>query len=1367
MPAAPNITSLAAILSNLATGSPDGRVIGTKRSPGGIETVIEYRSKWPVYLNVTEWVDTFLVIQINGLESADLRSSAQQNPGEHGETPGDALWGGRTLVLNGKVFAHTIWKLRDMKAGLFGAFLEVDTEYPLIFHAADPRDDLMIMCKLADKPSMPDQQTTRNEYVRDFQIALRASNPRFLTVVPERTWLTAVTDFVGSQSFDLANPVLLESFTLSQGLSSGYGVRGQGIQVNEGVSPGADMLQPREVIRNMIVNPRGDVGALPALTAIDGIYDDSAADNGNVTFQAAGGIANGPYFLTTVAVGHTLAGIVFDSHITGSAPPVMGGETLRITGWVYLQSAPTTDAYIGVKLWWWTYPEDGPITRIDAPIFETDGGAVDVGHIPGNSWVAFTGKWLRIDKTIVAPVQPGVRAFPSAQFYFANAVVPGNQIGAFAFRVAEPMLDLDRDPTRGVLYGDGSYLGWKYEGVDKQSLARRSQPIANMLRNTKAYVSWNAQGVSGPGTNPTERIISGGNPAEDNNFVGHTTWWRSTSNGAGAAGIPIFPDGTTKLPMGLQQESVRVAEKTTYNFSFYVRARTVPRRIYAMASFIAPTGNAVIPAATFIPVQTHGNDGKDAVGEWRRFWVDIPVPAGAISMIPTAFWATDDANPIPSGEEHEIGAMMLRMGAGPRSYIDSGGVVAGRTLPEYTPTQTGLLNDSITLGPWAFRNLLVDNDMEKADTSSLIPIVSTLAKVAMGGPVDSGMFTRATAQGASAFMGLGINAVVSERTQHAATAYVRLPPGSAGVRSAVIKLIWYQDVVDDAHRIGSSESPWVSITDKWTEIKFENVMPPDKASIAQFQVGLVNPVIGNQIDIDKVALLNKPVSDGWFGYKSEWAWPGPQPYGETLRYNYSAYTTPRSDYIDGSQTAKIIVMASSQPDDYLHMAVSYFDDDNQIYIEHGYNKQLKIIRRSLGVATELIVYTVPAEFYVNGATNFARYVRARLKDGVVFAEICTHDLDTVPLGAPSAPGVTFKQIKWVLSEADRRKYEEAPHAMRFGMQVRNANWKIDEWRYGDMMEPQGWKYYAGGGTVTTKGGKLMPLDMTPKFMVRSGLAYKVEDGIMEIKFRRSENPNEGERFTVGLGAKVLDKDNFLYAVYDYITPVTGQITAQIGLQFGVCINGVRSNFVGSEATMPNTDLWLQLSVIGDLFKVLVWNTDPVLGGAAWQTVQVTLGDGIMSNPIDKTLFGAGKKGDFGIIWDNPRPTNNGIEYFKFEVPKFDDIAYKLLNRGNYEAQTTIELTGPMTNPRVTNEANGKSFLINATIPAGETWVLENVGATKRFYRKSDGANRFKFFDQTSMWITLEPNNVANNLRLTATGLGTGWDFSVVYHHTFM
>src|SRR4051812_45486691 len=104
--------------AELGQGNPNERIIGSKLSgPRGIESLIEYNG---LFMNVLDWVDTFIIKTINGLDDADIRDNRENNPGEHGEVPLNSLYGGRTIVLQGIVKTQTIWKLRDMQQALRG-----------------------------------------------------------------------------------------------------------------------------------------------------------------------------------------------------------------------------------------------------------------------------------------------------------------------------------------------------------------------------------------------------------------------------------------------------------------------------------------------------------------------------------------------------------------------------------------------------------------------------------------------------------------------------------------------------------------------------------------------------------------------------------------------------------------------------------------------------------------------------------------------------------------------------------------------------------------------------------------------------------------------------------------------------------------------------------------------------------------------------------------------------------------------------------------------------------------------------------------------------------------------------------------------
>jgi len=163
----------------LGTGSSVDRIIGTKQSgPRGVEAIIEYNG---LFLNVRDWIDTYVVTNIDGIDDADVRDSREELPGDHGEAPGQAFYGGRTIVLQGYIETKTMWKMRDMMQALRQAFSNLSQEQPLRFHHPDPTLTIEIFCKKSQKLQIVEEQSTLNYFKRNFSIYLRASNPRFTT----------------------------------------------------------------------------------------------------------------------------------------------------------------------------------------------------------------------------------------------------------------------------------------------------------------------------------------------------------------------------------------------------------------------------------------------------------------------------------------------------------------------------------------------------------------------------------------------------------------------------------------------------------------------------------------------------------------------------------------------------------------------------------------------------------------------------------------------------------------------------------------------------------------------------------------------------------------------------------------------------------------------------------------------------------------------------------------------------------------------------------------------------------------------------------------------------------------------------------
>lgn len=164
--------------AGLTGGYSDRIVVGTGPGrPGGVESVLEYNG---ALLNIRTWFDTFIVTQIEGLADADIRDTRQNNPGRHGETAFASYYGGRTIVITGKIRAQTLNKLRDMQTGLKQTFADLTAERPLYFRTGDPNRDVFIYCRKSQPIVMSEVQSDFT-HRRDFQVTLRASNPRFLS----------------------------------------------------------------------------------------------------------------------------------------------------------------------------------------------------------------------------------------------------------------------------------------------------------------------------------------------------------------------------------------------------------------------------------------------------------------------------------------------------------------------------------------------------------------------------------------------------------------------------------------------------------------------------------------------------------------------------------------------------------------------------------------------------------------------------------------------------------------------------------------------------------------------------------------------------------------------------------------------------------------------------------------------------------------------------------------------------------------------------------------------------------------------------------------------------------------------------------
>jgi hypothetical protein len=123
----------------------------------------------------------YFITSIQGLDDADVRASADPRPDMHGEIPLLAWYGGRTIVIEGYVLALNSRQLRVMQQSLRTAFAPL-TEKSLVFSTGDTvNGDVFINCRKGSPIAM--REIIPNNYTqifrRDFQITMRASDPRF------------------------------------------------------------------------------------------------------------------------------------------------------------------------------------------------------------------------------------------------------------------------------------------------------------------------------------------------------------------------------------------------------------------------------------------------------------------------------------------------------------------------------------------------------------------------------------------------------------------------------------------------------------------------------------------------------------------------------------------------------------------------------------------------------------------------------------------------------------------------------------------------------------------------------------------------------------------------------------------------------------------------------------------------------------------------------------------------------------------------------------------------------------------------------------------------------------------------------------
>ena len=158
-------------------GDPDKAVVGSGFSvPRGIEAVLSYNN---LVMNDLSVYDKYRVMSIDGLADPDVRDNREDNAGDDGDLSYESLYGGRTIVINVRIEAYSLDKLRDMEEALRTAF-SVMEERELYFLTGEPEKDHYIKCKKsAALTKTEDVESMGYRHFREWQITLRASDPRF------------------------------------------------------------------------------------------------------------------------------------------------------------------------------------------------------------------------------------------------------------------------------------------------------------------------------------------------------------------------------------------------------------------------------------------------------------------------------------------------------------------------------------------------------------------------------------------------------------------------------------------------------------------------------------------------------------------------------------------------------------------------------------------------------------------------------------------------------------------------------------------------------------------------------------------------------------------------------------------------------------------------------------------------------------------------------------------------------------------------------------------------------------------------------------------------------------------------------------
>lgn len=132
---------------------------------------------------------------------------------------------------------------------------------------------------------------------------------------------------------------------------------------------------------------------------------------------------------------------------------------------------------------------------------------------------------------------------------------------------------------------------------------------------------------------------------------------------------------------------------------------------------------------------------------------------------------------------------------------------------------------------------------------------------------------------------------------------------------------------------------------------------------------------------------------------------------------------------------------------------------------------------------------------------------------------------------------------------------------------------------------------------------------------------------------------------------------------------------------------------------------------------------------------------------DPVIYGSGS------VSESAGPVSGGgllfnLQYnLKFGTLSGDPIT-TLVREGQIKSYPTLILTGPLTNPAITNTATGEYFKLNYTLTTGETITINMNPRERSAILDSTGENLAQYVDEGSTWFGLEPGS--NYLQITTS-----------------